>query len=316
MYRIEGKRVLVTGGTGFLGSCLVRLLIERGAYVHVLIRARSDRWRLREIEPQLVVHSGDLADFDSLRHVVAVVQPEVIFHTAASGGYPGQGRRESVFANNVLAAHHLLLATRDLACRRIVHTGGSLEYGPKTQPIVENDVLEPLSVYGAAKAAATILLQQAARHEKRPIVIVRAFSIYGCREAPSRFIPTAIRAALLGTRLPLTAPGFVRDFIFVDDVAEACVRAAEADGVQGEIINIGTGVQSSNEEVVAHIEQQVGRPIDVDVGAYPPHLTDTTHWAACVDKAKTLLDWQARYTLAQGLAKTIAWFKESIDKEE
>ena len=314
MYRVAGKRVLVTGGTGFLGSCLARLLIERGAQLHLIVRAQSDRWRIREIEPRLVVHTGDLADFSSLRKVMTTVQPEVIFHTAASGGYPGQGQRENVFTNNILAAHNLLLATRDLTDHRIVHTGGSSEYGPKTKPIVEDDVVEPLSVYGAAKAATTILLQQAARHERRPIVTLRAFSIYGYREARTRFIPTAIRAALSGTRLPLTAPGFVRDFIFVDDVAEACVRAAEVDGMQGEIINIGTGIQSSNEEVVAHIEQHVGRTIHVDVGAYAPHLTDTTHWVACVEKAKTLLDWEARYNLEQGLARTIAWFKEAMNE--
>jgi nucleoside-diphosphate-sugar epimerase len=141
--------------------------------------------------------------------------------------------------------------------------------------------------------------------------MLRPFSIYGYREAETRLIPTAIRAGLSGGTLPLTRRGYVRDYIFVEDVAEACLLAVETDGIEGEIINIATGIQTSNEEVVSMIGRQLGKEIKVEVGAYPPHPTDTSHWCADVSKAKRLLGWEARHTLDEGLSKTVAWFKEN-----
>jgi nucleoside-diphosphate-sugar epimerase len=142
------------------------------------------------------------------------------------------------------------------------------------------------------------------------VVILRPFSIYGPHEPPHRLIPAAIRAGRDGTVLPLTPPGCVRDFVFVEDVVEACLQAAVAEEVVGETINIGTGVQTSNEEVVRCIEQSLGRTLRIDQGAYAPHPTDTSCWRADITRARELLKWRPQHTLRAGIDRTVAWTLE------
>ena len=125
-----------------------------------------------------------------------------------------------------------------------------------------------------------------------------------------RLVPTAIRAALQGTALPLTADDWYRDFVFVEDVVEACLLAGTTPGIEGEIMNVGTGRQHSNREVVAAVETALGVPVKVRVGAYAPHATDTRHWVADVEKARSKLGWRARHSLEEGVRKTVAWVQE------
>jgi len=301
---LTGARVLVTGATGFLGANLVRALVAARAEVHAVVRPSADRWRLGDVA--LRVHDGDLRERASVRAIVDAVVPDVVFHLAAHGAQHAQRERDAIFAGTVLATHHLLLACEQRPPRRLVHTGGSSEYGPKPHALAEDDVLAPVTAYGAAKAAATTLAAQAAR-AGLPVAILRPFSIYGPWEPAGRLVPSAIRAALTGATLPLTAGAWVRDYVFVDDVVDACLLAAGAPSAVGEIVNLGTGRQTSNHDVVAAVERLTGRRIVVAPGAYAAHGSDTTHWVADTRKAARLLGWRARHDLAAGLAETIAW---------
>jgi nucleoside-diphosphate-sugar epimerase len=139
--------------------------------------------------------------------------------------------------------------------------------------------------------------------------VVRLFSVYGPWEARHRLVPQAIRAALTGEELPLTGPELRRDFVFVDDVVDACLRAASVDAALGEAINIGTGVETANEELVAEVERVIGKEVRTRIGAYSARETDSAHWRADISKAKRLLGWEPRYTLAAGLARTAAWME-------
>jgi len=303
---LTGARVLVTGATGFLGANLVRALVAARAEVHAVVRPGADRWRLREVD--LRVHDGDLRERASVRAVVAAVAPDVVFHLAAHGAQHDQRERDAIFAGTVLATHHVLLACEARPPRRLVHTGGSSEYGPKPHALAEDDLLAPVTAYGAAKAAATTLVLQAARGGL-PAAVLRPFSIYGPWEPATRLVPSAIRAALGGTALPLTTDAWVRDFVFVDDVVEACLVAADAPSAAGEIVNVGTGRQTSNHEVVAEVERLTGRRIAVERGAYAAHGSDTLHWVADTRKAERVLGWRARSDLTAGLTQTIAWLR-------
>lgn len=305
---LAGARVLVTGATGFLGANLVRALVVGRADVHVLLRAGSDRWRLRDVAERVSVHTGDLADLTDVRTAVTTAAPDVLFHLAAHGAQHDQRDRAAIFAGTVLAAHHVLVACEARPPRRMVYTGGSSEYGPKPHALREDDTLAPVTAYGAAKAAATTLVLQAAR-QGMPVAILRPFSIYGPWESPGRLVPTAVRAALTGRPLPLTAVPWVRDYVFVDDVVDACLVAADAPAAAGEILNVGTGRQTSNHDVVAEIERLAGTRIAVEPGAYAAHASDTTSWVADVGKARRVLGWEPRHDLAAGLRRTIAWVR-------
>lgn len=308
MSRWRRARVLISGATGFIGANLTRRLVAEGAQVHAVARAGRDASRLRQLIPAVTFHPVDLTDRTGLVRAARTAAPQFIFHLGALGASRHDLDRAQLFLTNVLGTINLVDATEGLAYTRFVHIGGSSEYGPKHEMVREADCLAPVTPYGASKAAATLACRQFARAQQRPLVILRPFSVYGPWEAPTRLIPTAIRAALEGQAMDLTAPGYRRDLIFVDDVVDACLLAATVDLPHGEIINIGTGREWSNEDVVRTIESLSGRPIRARVGRYPARRSDTDHWVADITKAETLLGWKPAWTLTAGLERTISWW--------
>ncbi len=278
--------VLVTGAGGFVGSRLVAALRGQGAEVHGLVRAEAD-----------------LRDAAAVRAVVARVRPRIVFHVAAGAGHPADAAAQTEFlADTVLATQNLIEALGLAGIERLVHAGSSLEYGPRSGPMRETDPPAPATIRGVAKLAATELV----RESGLPATVVRPFSVYGPGEKQHRFVPAAISAALRNEPIPLTRPGIVRDFIFVDDVVEALLRAAHVPEAEGEIVNAGTGRQTTNEELVATLGAVLGRELDVRPGEFEARPWDTDSWVADTAKAERLLGWTARTTLAEGLAQTVA----------
>lgn len=307
---LRGARVLVTGASGFLGANLCRTLLEAGAAVHAAVRTTSDLFRLGDLGGRIVVHRFDLCDGEATARVIRDARPGLVFHSAAHTTRHGEWTTADVVANTVMATARLLDALAATGCERLVHVGSSLEYGPADHPHAEDEALRPTTLRGATKAAAAMLVLQRAKEGAAPAVVVRAFSIYGPWEPGHRLVPTAIRAAFTGEVLPLTAPGLRRDYVFVDDVCDACLRAALADGVMGEAINAGTGVQTSNEALVAEVERATGRRVNVAAGAFPARATDRGFWAADIGKARRLLGWAPAHDLARGLGKSVRWFEQ------
>jgi nucleoside-diphosphate-sugar epimerase len=316
MDELKGRRMMVTGASGFVGANLVRELLKQGAEVHGLLRPGTERWRIREVLPHLIVHPVDLTDHASLKRIVASVRPEIVFHLAARRiAASNQDHRETLMVN-VSGTFNLLEAISSLDYRRFVYLGSSTEYGSKVEPMQESDPLEPVTFFGATKAAATLICQQFARTGNRPVVILRSFSIYGYWDSPTRLIPTAIMAALNHRQLLLTAPGYRRDYLFIEDLVEAFLLALKAKDIDGQVINIASGQQTTNEDVVDLIQELTGQRIEVKAGGYPARGHDKTFWVADIRKAKKLLGWEPSHTLRSGLEKTIAWFrrhKEAYD---
>ena len=300
--------IVVTGGAGFLGARLVRRLAGEGWSPHVLLRSTTDRWRLAGLDGRIRTHVCDLADAQAVAAAIRAIRPRTVFHVAATGTYRA-GDPGELFADNVLATFHLLEATADRPDCRVVHTCSSLEPGPRPEPIRESDPFRPRTPFGVAKAASTLLARQAAG-QGRPIVMLRPFSVYGPGEPATRLIPTAIRAALDGTPFRLTAPGFTRDFVFVEDVVDAYLAAATAPGIDGQLLNIGTGRATPNEEVVRLVASVVGRPITLHPEPFPAKPTDTAVWCADITTARDLLGWSPAHTLEQGLVRTVTWLRE------
>lgn len=310
---LRGTRILVTGAAGAIGASLVRALMASGAEVHALVRPTTNLWRLTDVLSRLHLYHADLIERSRVAEHVASIRPDYVFHLATERPTPKQFDRERLVQGIVLGALNLLDAVAPLDIKRFVYTGSSLEYGPKREPIKETDTIGPTSLFGAAKASATLLSLQVARERGYPLVILRPFSIYGYWEAPSRLIPTAIREAFRGGEIRLTAPGYRHDFVFVEDVVEACLRALHIDGANGQVINIASGQQTTNEEVVATIGQITGQPLRVKQGVYPAREWDTDCWVADISKARDSLGWEPRHMLSEGLAKTVEWWRAHID---
>jgi UDP-glucose 4-epimerase len=310
---IDGSVALVTGAGGFIGANLARRLAAGQAEVHAVVRPETDRWRLSSLGARVVLHELDLTDGAGVARLVDRVRPTLVFHMARQRGAPSALAYRTAYRVNLEATLNLLEAVGATGgCQGFVHAGSSFEYDLSRSPVGEDAAPAPRTVHGVTKAAATLLVQHFARARDIPGVVLRFFTVYGSWDAGSRLVPTLMLAALAGRPVRLTRPGLCHDWIHVEDVVEACIRGATSPGVSGEILNIATGRQSSNEEVAAIVERLSGRPLAMLSDPFPARPWDTERWVADVSKARRLLGWSASYDLAAGLAETLAWFRRHL----
>ncbi|TET54039.1 MAG: NAD(P)-dependent oxidoreductase [Actinobacteria bacterium] len=310
MNDLKGKRVLITGAAGFIGSNLARKLLETGAEVHGIVRESTDLWRLAGIDSSLALHETDLQDFKKVKKIITKVNPQLVFNAAMPHGHPKLEQQKDYLTNSLLSTANILEALSATEYDCLIHLGSSLEYSSDNKPFKESDRTEPTTFRGVTKTATSLLCEHYIKSRNNPIVILRLFSVYGYFEHFSRLIPTAIKATLSNKTMDLTKLGYSRDLIFIDDVVEACLVASQTKKAIGETINVGSGKQWKNEEVIDQIQAVLGQKIKVNIGSYPKSPSDKSYWAADTAKAKRLLRWEPRYSLQEGLKKTVAWFEK------
>lgn len=303
------RHALVTGGTGFVGANLTRSLLGMGAHVHLLTRPHTTIWRIRDVLSEISIHGGDITDEPSLAQAFAKAKPDFVFHLATPRGNDTSAWKRMTEVN-VLGAVRLVEQMLCTPSARLVVAGSSLEYGPKSQPHGEQDVLAPLTWHGVGKAAAGMVYRHAAISMGLNINQLRLFHIYGPWESSRRLLPTAIRSALAGYPLPLTSAEIRRDWVYVEDVVDALLCAAISE-TPGEVYNIGSGTESSNEHVVDVVEQLTGTRLVRTPGAFPSSPSDTAHRCADISKAKRLLNWTPQYDLTRGVSATLTWHREN-----
>ncbi|MGY2082424.1 NAD-dependent epimerase/dehydratase family protein [Blastococcus sp. SYSU DS0539] len=280
-------RALVTGAGGFVGR-------------HLGARLERDGWHVTRLTRRDV----DLADPVAGAAAVRNAQPDVVFSLAAGRAKATPGERAATTAVNT--SPWLVDALPD-RCRAVVRLGSSTEYAAAPQPLAEDAALEPRGFFGATKAAGSLLLQAAAAERGVRAAVLRAFQVYGPGDHPTRLVPVVMSAARAGGTVALPARVSRRDWVWVGDVVDACVRAAVDDDLApGVVLNIGTGVQTSTEELVATAERVTGRPIATAPGAHPGRGWDTADWVCDPARARRLLGWTPTVDLAEGLARTWA----------
>ncbi len=280
-------RALVTGAGGFVGR-------------HLVARLRGDGW---DVVP-LTRASVDLASADAASAAVRDADPDVVFSLAAARRKATPGERAATVAVNTSPWLVDALPSR---CRTVVRLGSSTEYAAAPVPLAEDAPLHPRGFFGATKAAGSLLLQAAAAERGVRSAVLRAFQVYGPGDHPTRLVPVVLDAARTGAAVPLPARVSRRDWVWVGDVVDACVRAAREESLpSGTVLNIGTGVQTSTEELVAVAERVTGRPIATAPGAHPGRDWDTADWVADPSAARDVLGWEPTVDLADGLARTWA----------
>lgn len=280
------NHALVTGADGFVGR-------------HLVARLRSGGWRVTGLGRRQV----DLADSAAATAAVAEADPDVVFALAAARDRSTAAGRA---ATTTVNTSPWLVDAVGPRCRLVVRLGSSTEYAPGTLPLTEDTAVAPRSFFGTTKAAGSLLLLGAAAERGLSAVVLRAFQVYGPDDHPSRFVPAVLGAARDGTVLPLTGPGMRRDWVWVGDVVDACLRAATRPLPPSTVLNIGTGVQTANEELVELARQVTRRPIRAAPGAHPGRAWDTGSWVADPARARTALGWEPTVGLADGLARTWA----------
>lgn len=303
------KVYLITGASGFIGANLLRRLVTRNECVHIILRKEAKLWRIQDLLDKATVHEADLLDALSLRKIAAEVKPSVIYHLAAYGAYSQQSEPDKIIKVNILGTWNLLQAVSAIDYGLFVNTGSSSEYGFKKLAMKEADLLEPVSFYAVAKSSATLLCSYLAQSEKKPIVTLRPFSVYGPYEEPTRFIPVLLKALYYKEPLSLVSSEVSRDQIYIDDVVDFYLLVDKLKQYPGEIFNLGTGTQSSIKKVVETAIEVTGKTTDFKWGAMKPRIWDTTNWVADISKAKELLGWAPRINLEKGLLLTWKWFE-------
>jgi UDP-glucose 4-epimerase len=314
---LAGRRVLVTGATGFIGAALVHALAALGAKdLFALHRRSSDMSRLRSLSGSLNFAEADLRNAGEVREAVRQAQPQVVFHCAVYGGVHGQTDPDLIRATTIDGTANLLAALEDEgSCDLLVNSGSSSEYGDTLEPMRETQSLDSTSAYGAAKAAATMLCQAAHVRGRIATVTVRPFSAYGPFEDEGRLLPSLLRALVAGEAPKVGSGRQPRDWIYVGDLVELYFSVATQPRARGLVFNGGGGrdatVRQMVETAVEAVARTTGRRIEPAWGALTDRPNEPPRWRADMTRAANLLGFRPRTDLHAGVARTVAFALDS-----
>ena len=306
------SKVLVTGGAGFIGSNLVRALVERGDEVRVLDNFSTGlRGNLEGVDVEIV--EGELRSYERVHN--AVRGTELVYHLGALGSVPRSVQDPlTSSAVNVEGTLNVLLAARDERVRRVVFASSSSVYGAAAQlPAQEAAPVDPISPYGVAKLAAERYCVSFSRvYQTFETVVLRYFNVFGPRQNPYSQYAAAIAlfiSAIADERaIDVYGDGEQsRDFTYVGNVVDATIRAAEADGASGEIVNIAAGAPASVNQVAATIGAILQKP--VRKRHLPPRAGDIRDSWADLGKAERLLGYRPQIDLEEGLRRTVEFLR-------
>lgn len=321
---LAGKRVLITGAGGFIGSHLAEEAVRRGARVKALLHynALRDRGNLAEAVPELSreiqYEFGDVTDPEYVTSLTEGV--EIVFHLAALIAIPySYAAPRSYVKVNVEGTLNMLEAARRVGVERIVHTSTSEVYGTAQYvPIDEAHPLQGQSPYSASKIGADKLAEAYYRSFGVPVVTVRPFNTYGPRQSSRAFIPTVITQALERDTVKLGATTPVRDLTFVTDTAAGFLAAATAPGLEGKTFNLGVGSGQSVGEVAAMILTIIGSgaSIEVDPQRLRPEKSEVERLVSDNRLFADSSGWSPVVGLRDGLERTIDFFRNRRDTRD
>jgi dTDP-glucose 4,6-dehydratase len=326
----KNKRVLVTGAGGFIGSHLVEALQHSGAQVRAFTRynSRNDPGLLRFLpefshrpsgrgaggEGSLEIAQGDLRDADAVRQAMQGVSH--VFHLGALIAIPYSYRHPAeVVESNILGTLSVLLAARDLGVERLVHTSSSEVYGTALRvPIDEDHPLQGQSPYSASKIGADKLAESFYCSYSLPVVTLRPFNTYGPRQSARAVIPTMISQALGGGSIRLGNLDTRRDFTYVSDTVAGFLKIAETPGVEGQTINLGTGVDVRIGDLAQQIAALFDPPLEIVVEAQRlrPGKSEVLRLISDNRLALKCLGWSPQVEINDGLRQTFEWIRENL----
>jgi len=317
----RGRKVLVTGAGGFIGSYLVESLIQSGAQVRGFVRynSRGDAGLLRLLAPEVLsqveVIAGDLRDEDAVRKAVQGCQ--TVFHLGALISIPySYYHPAEVASTNMMGTLNMLLACRDLGVERLVHTSTSEVYGTaRIAPINEEHPLQGQSPYSASKIGADKLAESFYCAFGLPVITVRPFNTFGPRQSARAVIPTIITQALTLDTVSLGSLDTTRDFTYVSDTVSGFLCAARSEHGLGDVFNLGTGEEIRIGDLAEMVIRKVGRKVSIQVDnqRLRPQNSEVMRLISDNTHAREVIGWKPVTPFEKGLENTIAWIRQHLD---
>lgn len=317
------KKVLITGADGFIGSHLTELLLEKGYRVRAFTCYNSfNTWGWLDTLPQgklkeIEIFSGDIRDPNGVREAMRGV--DEVFHLAALIAIPfSYHSPDSYVDTNIKGTLNVLQAAREWETSRVLVTSTSEVYGTAQYvPIDEKHPYQGQSPYSATKIGADRLAESFYRSFNMPVTIVRPFNTFGPRQSARAVIPTIISQLLAGKQeIKLGSLTPTRDFNYVKDTANGFYEIAVSDRTIGEEINIATQTEISIGQLAEEIIGQINPAAKIicDEARLRPENSEVNRLLGSNEKIMRLTDWKQQYTFAEGIAETIEWIRNNLER--
>lgn len=318
---LSGKKILITGADGFIGSHLTETLVKSGYDVRAFVLYNSfGSWGWldqaeKNIRNSLDIFMGDVRDPYGVR--TAMKNCDIVLHLAALIGIPYSYHSPDTYVDtNIKGTLNILQAARDLELSKVIHTSTSEVYGTaQFVPITEQHPLQGQSPYSASKIGADQIAMSYYYSFKTPVSIIRPFNTYGPRQSARAVIPTVITQLANGAeQLKLGSLHPTRDFNFINDTVRGFIAGAESDKSTGEVINLGSAFEISVGDTVKLIAQIMDKDVEVlsDEQRLRPAASEVERLFADNSKAREILNWSPCFAgtsgFKQGLQKTVEWF--------
>lgn len=318
---LKGKKILVTGADGFIGSHLTECLVQEGYDVRAFVNYNSfNSWgwldhSSQEIVSQVEIFSGDIRDPHGVKK--AMDNCDVVMHLAALIAIPYSYHSPDTYVDtNIKGTLNIMQAARELEVEKVIHTSTSEVYGTaKFVPITEEHPLQGQSPYSASKIGADQMALSFYNSFGLPVSIIRPFNTYGPRQSARAVIPTIITQIAAGKKtIKLGSLHPTRDFNYVKDTVRGFIAMAQSDRSVGEVINIGSNYEVSIGQTAEFIAELMGQDIEIvtEDKRLRPEKSEVERLWADNSKAKELLGWEPVYSgtegFKRGLAQTIEWF--------
>jgi nucleoside-diphosphate-sugar epimerase len=310
---IKDKRVLVTGGSGFIPSHLVRALVNIGAEVAVTTKYNSivDNVRLVDVWDSLHVIEADIRNADALKQI-SVFKPQIIFHMAAYNhvGDSFTNCSEALDSNSKGTAN-IFQAYDDY--ERFIYISSSEVYGfQESVPFVETMTPNPVSPYSIGKYSGELFAHMMMRDLSKPVVILRPFNTFGPYQSAKAVIPEIIINCLKGKPINSTEGIQTREFNFVSNIVDALLISAENEKATGQVMNIGAGEEVAIKDLIKNIHDITSSSSDLNIGSIPYRPSEIWRMKADSKLSNEILGWEPKIKLSDGLKLTVEWFKKYL----
>ena len=299
------KKILIIGGTGFIGF-------------HLAKKCLKNNWEVTSISTQYPklrkINSVKYIKLDiSKKRDFRILKKKTFDGVVNAGGYVDHHNKKKTYNSHFLGLKNLVYYFKKKKINKFIQIGSSAEYGKLRSPQFEDDYCNPKMIYGKSKHLSTKFLLKCFKEFSFPCVILRLYQVYGPYQDNNRLIPIVINKSITNQRFPCSTGNQYRDFLYISDCVNAIYKAINSTKVTGEIINIGQGKPAKVQNIINKVNKKIGfgKPL---FGLIKLRKDEGKIIYPSIIKAKTLLKWKPKINLSKGLNKTIMYYQNFSDK--